>query len=185
MSDYTRLVRMPDPDSVNKGVEPCPTSLLAKLHGLPAAHLPADCGGKSDVTNPFWHERMRTEDLGPFRATGYVWALELFRRGFRDLKAKNPDLYDRLSSAGMLCVRHVRGIPGVPSNHSFGMALDIKIDGLLDPYNDGKIQKGLLDVYAALKGHGIFWGVEFRREDAMHFEVSGNKIREWIKEGVL
>src|SRR5689334_5292667 len=122
MSEYTRLVRMPDRDSINTGVESCPTSLLAKLHGLPAAHLPSDCNGLSDVTNEFWRSRMFTQDIGPFKATGYEWALELFRRGFRDLKSRNPDLYSRLSSAGMLCVRHVRGVPGVPSNHSFGMA---------------------------------------------------------------
>lgn len=185
MNRYTQLVPMPNPVSVNTGLSSCPTSLLIKRHGMPAAHLPADCGGLTDVTNEFWRSRMVTEDVGPFRATGYKWALELFRRGFVDLKQDDAALYDGLGSAGFLCVRHVRGIPGALSNHGLGMAGDLTLFNRLDAYNDGKVQAGLLTVYSHLKRHGLYWGLEFRREDAMHFEVSEEKIREWMKAGLL
>lgn len=185
MDKYTRLVTPPHLSSVNEGVEPCPTTLLATRYGLPAKSLPENCGGISDVTSQFWRVRMRTEDVGPFKATGYVWALELLRRGLADLKKANAELYGLLGSAGMLCVRHVRGRPGVPSNHCFGMAIDLTIAGRLDPYDDDRVQAGLIEVYSHLKRHGFYWGLEFRREDAMHFEVSGNKVREWIRTGIL
>jgi hypothetical protein len=128
---------------------------------------------------------MVTENVGPFRVTGHRMAVAQLRAALEEVHNVFPLLYSKLSSAGMLCVRHVRGNPGVPSNHSLGLAIDFRIDGLLDPYGDGLCQKGLIDLYSVLKKYGFYWGAEFRKEDAMHFEISDELVRKWIAMGVF
>ena len=112
---------------------------------------------------------METKDVGPFSATGHYKFLEVLERAFRVLKRDNPDLHDRLGSAGCLCIRWVRGSKSVVSNHSFGLAIDLTIDGFLDTRGDNATQRGLFEVYKVFKDHGLFWGAEFKTEDSMHF----------------
>lgn len=128
---------------------------------------------------------MVTKSVGPFRVTGFDLAVDLLASSLAVVKVKNPELYDALGTAGMLCCRHVRGVPGLLSNHALGMAIDFTIDGVLDPRGDGRVQRGLLDLYGVMKGFGWFWGAEFRIEDSMHMEVGGEAIRQWINQGRL
>lgn len=181
MRNYTELIPAPAPISVNGNLNPCPTQALIHQFGAPR-----EARTVSDVCKPptskFWRDRMITESVGPFRMTGhreFVWTLAL---AFKDVEAKDPDLYRILGSAGGLCVRWVRGTTGVWSNHSLGLAIDITLGGRLDRRGDNLVQQGLLDLYAILKGHDIFWGVEFRIEDAMHFEASRELVNHWIRE---
>ena len=58
----------------------------------------------------------------------------------------------------------------------------VAVDGgwwRLDPRGDDKVQRGLLAIYRYFHKHGWFWGAEFRVEDAMHFELSQEKIIEF------
>jgi hypothetical protein len=164
--------------------EPCPTGTLEDKYGLPRkrAELGDDC---KDVTSDFWKARIITANIGPFKARGYWGALDVFKRAFAKLKTDKPEVYRRLGSAGMLCVRRVRGSKSSPSNHCFGMALDITIDGELDTRGDNKIQQGLIDVWSVLKDFGLYWGLGFRTEDAMHFEISKATVDGWIKDKSL
>lgn len=60
------------------------------------------------------------------------------------------------------------------------------IDGNLDPYNNGKTYYGLALIAPILNRHGWFWGGRYRSsEDAMHFEVSKEKLLEWHNYGLL
>jgi hypothetical protein len=88
-------------------------------------------------------------------------------------------LLDSLSSAGMLCCRAVRGSTTNWSNHSWGSAIDLKIDGQLDAMGDGYTQLGLLMCSKFFNAQGWYWGAGFSREDAMHFEASEELIRKW------
>lgn len=72
----------------------------------------------------------------------------------------------------MLCCRLVRGSRQTASNHSWGVAIDLKIDGELDRPGDGFVQSGLLRAYRFFHEEGWYWGAGFRREDAMHFELA-------------
>lgn len=127
---------------------------------------------------------MVTADVGSFRVTGHRKAVELLRDSLSKVRARKPELYAAIGTAGMLCCRNVRGAR-VPSNHSLGLAIDFTIGGVLDRRGDGLVQAGLVELYSVLKGDGWFWGAEFRVEDAMHFEVSYEVIRRWIAEGVF
>lgn len=69
------------------------------------------------------------------------------------------------------------------SNHGLGLAVDFTIEGRLDTRGDGKVLRGMLELYAILKRFGWYWGAEFPVEDSMHFEVSAEKVAEWEKAG--
>lgn len=182
LSDLQKLVPCPPAGSVNTLASPCPTTWLIAKYGRPRSFMTQAC---LPVTSPFWRARMVTEDVGPFRVTGHRLAVALLRDSLGAVKTRNPGLYDALGTAGMLCCRNVRGAKSVPSNHSLGLAIDFTLGGVLDRRGDNLVQVGLFDLYAILKTFGWFWGVEFRTEDAMHFEVSYEVIRRWIAEGVF
>lgn len=128
---------------------------------------------------------MVTKTVGPFRVTGHKLAVELLAKSLARVKEGNKALYDQLGSAGMLCCRRVRGSRNTLSNHGLGLAIDFTLGGHLDVRGDNLVQKGLIDLYGFLKLDGWWWGAEFSTEDAMHFEVSAEKIQEWINGGVF
>lgn len=71
---------------------------------------------------------------------------------------------------GYAC-RAIRGYPGVPSNHSWGLAVDINA-----PTNPMKQRPIVTDMPAWMpelwKSHGFAWGGDYAsRVDAMHYEV--------------
>ena len=191
---YTSLVPTPADEYINTNVQPCPTAKLIQRHGPPIkAHLLSD--SCKPPTNPYWKGACTTKKVhdgtiygfngNPWdgRVTGHHCAVELLEESFKELKRVSPDLYPLIGTAGMLCVRHVRGAPGVLSNHGLGMAIDLTIGGKLDQPGDGKCQRGLLGVYATFKKFGWYWGAEFGHEDSMHIEPGAAIIRRWIAEG--
>lgn len=180
--DYTQIVPAPKASDVNTGVEPCPTQLIIQRRGMPRRELSSTC---MPATSPYWSKRMVTKDVGPFRATGFEPFLDFLASRFALVKRAKPDLYAVLGSAGVLCIRHVRGRPGVLSNHGFGMAWDGKISGIIDPRGDGLVQVGMLELWKIIKCPELYWGVEFRVEDGMHIEASRKLVMDWIQEGLL
>lgn len=185
-SAYTRLVPKPSAASVNTGVSPLSQKTVLRIFGPPrvaTGKYPLTDDGP--VTNPRLKSKIVTEDVGPFRVTGHRQAVASLRKIFTDVKAKHPELYSILGSAGMLCCRMVRGSKTSWSNHAFGFALDVTIGGKLDKRGDDKIQAGLLLLYAVFKTHGWYWGVEFGIEDGMHLEAGDELVRKWEQEGLL
>lgn len=181
MSDLLTLLPIPGKDSINRGRRPCPTKKLVEKFGSPRSVLTDDC---MPVTSTFWKQRMKAMDVGPFRATGHRLALELLKTSLAKVKERHPELYAGLGSAGMLCCRRVRGSKAL-SNHGLGLAIDFTFGGRLDARGDGKCQKALLTLYSVMKEDGWYWGAEFPTEDSMHFEVSAEKVQEWIDAGVF
>lgn len=184
MSSYLELLPVPPDSSINTGIEPCPTSLIQRKYGLPVDDLGAECAEVSDATLA-WRKRFITSNVGPFRVTGHKCAVALLQATLSVVKTEKPKLYAALGSAGMLCMRHVRGVPGLPSNHCFGLAIDFLIEDKLDRRGDDKVFAGLIELYSIFKRFGWYWGAEFRTEDAMHFEVGSAVVRKWIKDGVF
>ncbi len=136
-----------------------------------------------DPDNPAILAQIETRDMGPFKARGLIPALDSLVAILADVQADQPDLLARLGSAGMLACRYVRGSATSISNHSWGTAIDLTIDGKLDPRGDGRTQRGLFSLLPHFNRHGFFWGAAFPTEDAMHFEASDQLIRTWAKEG--
>ena len=86
-----------------------------------------------------------------------------------------------LGSAGMLCCRFVRGSTTSISNHSWGTAIDLTINGVLDKRGNGQVQYGLALIAPIFNQHGWYWGAGFATEDGMHFEISQDLLMHLTK----
>lgn len=157
------------------------TTMLQVL-GNPRGDYSQRC---QEVTNERLRSLIVTEDVGPFRATGLQPAVRTLRAILADVKAAEPDVHERLGTAGMLCARFVRGSTSSISNHSWGTAIDLTIDGVLDSRGDNHAQQGLLRIFKHFNDHGFYWGAAFPVEDAMHFEASDDLIRGWREKGEI
>lgn len=185
--ELTELIPGPDFSSVNVGKTPCPTAYLEREYGRPRTQISENC---QDATTSFWKSRMVTKDFGIFKVRGHRLLIKHLESALEELKVLHPEVYNALGHVGALCVRWVRGSKTVLSNHSFGLAIDLTLNGRLDPYGDGKVQRGLLILYSVLKNHGFYWGYSFgrnnpKREDAMHFEICAEVVMQAINDGTF
>lgn len=75
-------------------------------------------------------------------------------------------IYELKTFDGCYSVRDVRGVPGVFSWHSYGLALDVnaRTNKLGTPGNLS------LDLVYCFKEAGFMWGGDFHRLDPMHFQ---------------
>ena len=180
---YTKLVTAPPRSAINGGMTPCPTGFLQREYGEPNTDRWNDMMVSRSLGLPY-----RLETVIPasrYRPEGHPLLFDRLRAGLDTLRKAAPVLYDALGLAGVRVVRTVRGNPKVWSNHAFGLAVDFTIDGRLDPYGDGTVQRGLLDLYSHLKRQGLYWGAEFGREDGMHFEVSAEAVMNAVRRGTF
>lgn len=177
----TTRIPIDRPEAINTGFTSPSTSFMLDAFGEPRANLTDEC---EKVTNAKLAKRMLKSNVGPFEITGHVWLVIQLKKVFAEVKEHRPDLYAALGTAGALCCRKMRGSDR-PSGHSWGLAIDIKISGILDSVGDGKCLQGLRDLYYFMHRHGFYWGAEFKgpREDAMHFELSKEQLEKMIAEG--
>ncbi len=170
------------PQGINAGLNGCGNAVMLSLLGNPRNSYSADC---RPVTHPKLSKRILTDDVGPFRVTGFDLALADLKIIFAEIKAKHPMEYATLGTAGMLCARLVRGSGQTISNHSWGCALDITLARVLDQRGDNMVQAGLAVMAPIFNAHGWYWGAGFPTEDGMHFEVSRQKLEMWKAKGLL
>lgn len=175
-------VPLPAPETLNHGLTPVRQALMLATFGRPREALDGEC---RTVTNPDLARRIATESVGPFHATGLQPALASLRTIFAAVQAHRPDLAGSAGSAGMLCCRLVRGSRNAISNHAWGTAIDLTVNGVLDPRGDDRVQRGLLELAPYFNSAGWYWGAEFRIEDGMHFEVSAELLADWRATGQL
>ncbi|MEM6486922.1 MAG: M15 family metallopeptidase [Pseudomonadota bacterium] len=179
---YARVVAIADRRAVNEPLTVPRPSDLVEIFGPPSETLTQDC---QEPTNALLLSLLRLDDVGPIRVRMIEPALESLRQIFANVRAIQPDLYERIQSSGSLCVRLVRGSEDRVSAHAYGLAVDINIDGQLDVLGDGRTQLGLTIMAEYFKREQWIWGASFGREDSMHFEVSLEKLREWQRRGLL
>lgn len=179
---YAQVVLIANRKKVNQELELANSSFLRDTFGLPREDLTDEC---QSMTNPRLEEQLVLEQVGPVRVRMLKPAIDSLRAVFDNIRRTDPDLYDRINTAGSLCVRRIRGATSSASAHAYGLAVDLNIDGVLDTLGDGKTQLGLTILADFFRDEGWVWGAAWGREDSMHFEVSKNKIREWLAEGLL
>ena len=153
---------------------------MLTLIGAPCGTYGEDC---RHPTNTRIAQMMETAKFGPFNATGLRPAVATLKAIMADIEAEKPAIHSSLTTAGMLCCRLVRGSATAISNHSWGTAIDLKIDGRLDARGDNRTQKGLLEIAPIFNRHKFFWGAAFPTQDCMHFEASEQLIHQWAAEG--
>ncbi len=179
---YAQVVLIAARRTVNQGLDIASPTYLESVFGKPRDVLTDKC---QSMTNSRLASKLVTDQVGPIRVTMLQPALDSLGEVFDKIKVTDPDLYDRINTAGALCVRHIRGAPGRTSTHAFGLSVDLNIDGQLDRLGDGKTQLGLTILADFFNDAGWYWGAGFSREDSMHFEVSKNLVETWISEGKL
>ena len=182
IDQYSQVVLVADRRQINQGLFVATPSYLIEKLGMPREDLNDNC---QQMTNPRLVDKLVTEPVGPIKVQMLRPAVESLRRVFDNIQTTDKDLYDRINTAGSLCVRRIRGSANSVSTHSFGLAVDLNIDGVLDTLGDGKTQLGLTILADFFNTEGWVWGAAFSREDSMHFEISKKQLDEWIAAGLL
>ncbi|MFV0358406.1 M15 family metallopeptidase [Tropicimonas sp.] len=181
-SEYTQVALIFDRTNFNNPLTVATPGFIVDLLGKPRDTLSDDC---QPMTNPALKQMLVTEQVGPVTVTMLRPAIESLKTVFAEIRRTDPKLHDLINTAGALCVRQIRGTSGRYSNHSFGLAVDLNINGALDNFTDGKTQMGLIIIADFFHAEGWIWGAGFRREDSMHFEVSREKLMEWRTQGLI
>lgn len=169
--------------NINNGLSSASSNFISKLLGPPMSkEVKAMC---------------HRVDVGPFKAEGLDPATNDLISVMKVVNKHYPDLYSRLSNDGMRVVRSISGTKS-SSLHSWGIAIDIRVDGVKDVRFNDKALYGLTLIAPIFHDHGWYWGGAYRdkqtkkgsgvywsNEDAMHFEVSKEKLLEWAQSGLL
>lgn len=182
IDSYAQVVLIADRRNINQGLFVASPSYLIEKLGMPRPDLNDNCQA---MTNPRLKDKLVTEQIGPIRVSMLQPAADSLARVFEKIRKADNDLYERINTAGSLCVRRIRGSVNSVSTHSFGLAVDLNIDGRLDTLGDGKTQLGLTILADFFNAEGWVWGAAFGREDSMHFEVSKKQLDDWIAQGLL
>lgn len=177
---YAQVVLIANRRNVNRGRDVPSPGFLEGFLGRPRSVLTDEC---EEMDNPKLAGMLQTRDIGPVKVRMLAPALESLNRVFAKVQDVDADLYARINTAGALCVRRIRGTQSATSSHSYGLAIDLNIDGSLDTLGDGKTQLGLTILADFFKAEGWIWGAGFSREDSMHFEVSRQTLEQWRAEG--
>ena len=180
--EYAQVVLVADRRNLNKGLSVPTSSWLVGTFGPPAENLGDSCAG---MTNPRLAGLLQDQQVGPVRVKMLKPAIESLGIIFDKIKLADPDLFARINTAGSLCVRLVRGSATSVSSHSFGLSLDLNINGVLDTLGDGRTQLGLTILSDFFNADGWVWGAAYGREDSMNFEVSKETIEQWVTEGKI
>jgi hypothetical protein len=155
---------------------------MTEILGPPRDSYSTDC---QPVTNPRLKDLMETRQIGPITVTMLNPALDSLERIMARLEKSDPDIWAKVGTAGAMCARFIRGSTTAVSNHSWGSAIDLTLEGQLDGFADGGTQFGLLILAEYFNDEGWYWGAVYNREDSMHFEVGEETLRQWVAEGKL
>lgn len=175
---FTDLV--PVPPGINAGISGARQATMLSLLGNPRAWYDQEC---RDIANPALAALVVARPVGHLKVRGLAPAVESLARVLDDVRQAAPALYRAIGHAGMLCARNVRGSATAISNHSWGTAIDLTIEGVLDRRGDDRVLDGLARLAPHFNRHGWYWGAGFPTEDGMHFECGDALIRRWHAEG--
>jgi hypothetical protein len=180
VTNLTTLVAIPA--GINASVVNAKQMTMLSLLGNPRSNYSSAC---QEIENPALAAKVVRADVGPFKVRGLGPAVDSLRTIMSDVAVEAPPVFAALGTAGMLCARLVRGSTTGISNHSWGTAIDLTLDSVLDQRGDGRVQAGLTLIAPIFNRHGWFWGAGFATEDAMHFEVGDGLIRQWHRDGLI
>ncbi len=180
MTSMTSLVAIPS--GINPNLSAARQATMLSLLGSPRTNYSQSC---QPVTNPVLKRLVVSSDVGPFKVTGLAPAVESLKQVLAAVRDEQPQVHAALGTAGMLCARNVRNSFTSVSNHSWGCAIDLNLDGVLDTRGDGLVQYGLTLIAPIFNRFGWFWGAAFGTEDGMHFECSDQLVRRWAGEGLF
>ncbi|MBT8410820.1 MAG: peptidoglycan-binding protein [Octadecabacter sp.] len=179
------LEEVPVPAGFNEGLRSVSNTVMIQYFGLPRGDFDQTC---KESTNTVFREQCQFGAHVP--QLGKIWwglrpALDSLHDVMADISRRVPQVYDIMGQAGVGCCRHVRGSSSSISNHSWGSAIDITLGGRVDPYNNDKITRGMIEIIPIFNEHKWYSGAYFGREDCMHLEVSKDLLEMWAAGGKL
>ena len=178
---YSQRVDLADLLPINDGLSSAKEETMISLLGTP--RMPLTTVGQNERASDLVKRNVVTTRMSPlFRLTGLGPAVADVTRVLAQAFAAEPDLANVLSTEGMLSVRMRKPTDGSVSthisNHAWGTAVDFKVVGFDAPANTGStVPRFIAILIPLLNAVGWYSGVGFH--DAMHFEVSEERIREW------
>jgi peptidoglycan hydrolase-like protein with peptidoglycan-binding domain len=175
-SQLTKLLPKPKHGAVNIGLQAVNNAYMLKVLGNPREDYSEDC---QPVTDAKLKRNITVASVGPFKVQGLSLAISSLALVMGDVRREWPAVYAALGTAGMLCCRYQRNSKTQISNHSWGTAVDLTINGILDQRGDNMVQTGLSLIAPTFNKHGWCWGATFATEDAMHFEAGKALIESW------
>jgi hypothetical protein len=175
-SILVELIPKPAITGYNVGLANAGNATMRAQFGAPRATYSQACQA---VTNATLAGRIVTRNAGPFHVTGLDSAVTSLSTIMGAIAVDQRLVYRVLGTAGMLCARYVRGSTTSVSNHSWGTAIDLTLDGILDPRGDDQIQFGLHLISGIFNANGWYWGAGFTTEDAQHFEAGTALVSTW------
>ena len=215
-SKYSEQIKLPkDKNNYNTGLTTPSAAFMEKLLGKP--RLDSDFKyttiyGKSGpnkgkvikyeakptfLQNKALEKLMKRFKVDSIHGEGLEVAVNSLRTVITEVLNEYPDLKGRITSGGMCVPRFIstrkskkNPIPKIPSklsNHSWGCAIDLKIDGVADVQDDNVVLRGLELIAPIFNKHGWVWGGAYitAAEDGMHFEVSKETLLKWKQGGLL
>jgi len=160
----------------NVGVSSASNATMKARFGAPRSTYSQTCQA---VTNAALARRIVTRNVGPFQVTGLDSAVTSLTSIMTSISTDQRLVRRVLGTAGMHCARYVRGSTTNISNHSWGTAIDLTVDGILDARGDDRIQFGLHLISTIFNTNGWYWGAGFPTEDAQHFEAGSALVQGW------
>jgi hypothetical protein len=160
----------------NGGLSSASNATMQARFGSPRSTYNQSC---QVVTNTSLQRRIIPRNVGPFNVTGLDSAVTSLTTVMSGIAEQQRLVYRVLGTAGMHCARYVRGSTTHISNHSWGTAIDLTIDRVLDPRGDDMIQFGLHLIAPIFNRQGWYWGAGFSTEDAQHFEAGSGLVQGW------
>jgi len=193
MLDVPALVLdVPIPPDINGGLTSAQQNTMIEIFPQPCELTDND----APITNLRLRQHLvQNVKVGPLTVTGLRPAVDTLTRIIAAAEQREPDLIKALGTQGMLVCRKVRPVKGQPpspgqpphySNHSWGIAIDLTINGKTHDRNE-KTFVGLLMLCPFFNAERFFWGAGFRKhfQDPMHFEASDELVRDWEAQGLL
>src|SRR5438034_4244110 len=113
MDKLSDLVPIPPKENMNTGLSSAQEKTMLKKLGVPGK-LTKDC---SPPTGKVKKHLVEAVDVGPFKVSGFDFAVESLRQIFDEARLTMPDVFKGVKTAGMLCVRARRHNPAHFSNH--------------------------------------------------------------------
>jgi hypothetical protein len=162
----------------NTGLASAGNATMQALYGAPREDYSQEC---QPVTNKDLAKRIVSKNVGPFTVPGLDKAVESLTTVMKSVLKDERLVYRALGNVGMACARNTRGSTTAISNHSWGTAIDLTVDGDLVPRGENTFQLGLLRISSIFNDNGWYWGLGFKTTDSMHFEIGEALVKSWKK----
>jgi hypothetical protein len=174
---FKQKLPLPEPGAANAGLRFASNKIMTKQFGLPRSTFTQDC---QPPTNPKIAKNLKRTHVGRTPVTGLKPAVELLDKITAEIAKDFPLLHAHIGSAGMLCCRHVRGSDTHISNHSWGTAIDITIDGAAESRGERDAWLGYTMMAPYFNKYGWNWGAAFPTPDPHHFECGADLIEGFV-----